>query len=103
MIKIHLYGNLRELSSKSKPSDISILELPFVPGETLEKCINRVGISINDTGDLFVNHRLSDFDEIIPYDNSRIGIFPHNMGLLDGGLYIRYCGYRSSEVSLKSV
>lgn len=67
--------------------------------ETLEGCLTRLDLTIEDIGELFINHCLSYSTDIIPYDNSRIAIFPKNMQLIDGGLYIRYCGYRSQYTS----
>ena len=97
MLTVHLYGKLRKLASNPNPSANSIVEIPFRSGETLKDCIERLGIQIQDTGELFINHVLSDPHEIIPRDESRLGIFPVDMQLIDGGLYLRYCGTNSND------
>ncbi|MCE7735459.1 MAG: hypothetical protein GPJ54_11315 [Candidatus Heimdallarchaeota archaeon] len=61
----------------------------------MEGCLNRLDLTIDEVGELFINHCLSYSTDTIPYDNCRIAIFPKIMQLIDGGLYIRYCGYRS--------
>ncbi len=96
MIEVHLYGRLRKFSPNSKATDISKIETTYVVGETLKHCIERLGINIDATGEIFINHRLSELNEVIPRDQSRLGIFPNNMKLIDGALYLRYCGYNSN-------
>ena len=95
MLSIILYGNLKKLITHSKSTRISTIEIPYEENETLEGCLNRLDLTIEDIGELFINHCLSYPADIIPYDNCRIAIFPKNMKLIDGGLYLRYCGYRS--------
>ncbi len=95
MLSIILYGNLKKTVKYSKSTQISTIEIPFEENETLEGCLNRLDLTIDDIGELFINHCLSYPSDIIPYDNCRIAIFPKIMQLIDGGLYIRYCGYRS--------
>lgn len=96
MLKIILYGNLKKLITHSQSTQISTLEIQYKENETLEDCLKRLDLSREDTGELFINHCLSYHTDIITRDNSRIAIFPKTMQLIDGGLYIRYCGYRSN-------
>jgi len=95
VLAIILYGNLKKLSTHSQSTQISTIEIPYEENEKLEDCLIRLGLTSEDTGEMFINHCLSYYSDIIPYDNSRIAIFPKIMQLIDGGLYIRYCGYRS--------
>ena len=96
MLSIILYGNLKKkLSTYSQHTQISTIEIPYKDNETLEGCLSRLDLNIEDTGEMFINHCLSYPSDLIPYDNSRIAVFPKIMQLIDGGLYIRYCGYRT--------
>lgn len=97
MLLIVLYGNVKIDKSIKNFARVSKLELPFIPRETIRDCIKRIELEVEEIGEVFINHCLSYRDEIIPHDNSRIGIFPRIMQLLDGGLYIRYCGYNTSQ------
>lgn len=96
VLLIVLYGNVKIDKSTNKFTRVSKLKLPFIPGETIRDCIKRLELEVEEIGEVFINHCLSYRDEIIPHDHSRIGIFPRIMQLLDGGLYIRYCGYNTS-------
>ncbi|MHA2169159.1 MAG: hypothetical protein ACXAB7_04625 [Candidatus Kariarchaeaceae archaeon] len=97
MLTVHLYGKLRKLAANPNPAANSTVQIPFKSGESLKDCIERLGIRMQDTGELFINHILSESHEVIPRDESRLGIFPHTMKLIDGGLYLRYCGTNSSD------
>lgn len=96
MLSVILYGNLKKLVTSTKSTQISTIKIPYVENETLESCLKRLDLTIEDIGEMFINHCLSYSTDIIPYDNSRIALFPKTMQLIDGGLYIRYCGYRSN-------
>ena len=77
-------------------TQISTIEIQYVENEYLEDCLKRLDLSIDVVGEMFINHCLSYSTDVISTDNSRIAIFPKIMQLIDGGLYIRYCGYRSN-------
>lgn len=99
MLDIILYGNLKKLSTYKQTTQISTTELPYIEKENLESCLGRLDLKIDDIGEMFINHCLSYKHEIIPHENSRIAIFPKIMQLIDGGLYIRYCGYRTQDIN----
>lgn len=103
MLTIILYGNLKKLSTYSQETQISTIDIPYIENETLEGCLHRLGLKVDDIGEMFINHCLSYSSDIISKNESRIGLFPKIMQLIDGGLYIRYCGYRtqdSNEISI---
>ncbi len=102
MLTIILYGNLKKLATYSQSTKISTIEIPYKENETLEDCLKRLDLTKDDTGEMFINHCLSYYSDYIPYDNSRIAIFPKIMQLIDGGLYLRYCGYRSQKTNNRS-
>ncbi|OLS16856.1 MAG: hypothetical protein HeimC2_46040 [Candidatus Heimdallarchaeota archaeon LC_2] len=96
MLQIILYGNLKKLVTHSQSTQISTLEIQYKENETLEGCLARLGLRNDEVGEMFINHCLSYYTDVITRDNSRIAIFSKIMQLIDGGLYIRYCGYRSN-------
>jgi len=89
MISIYLYGKLRRLADNPNPTAESILQVDYVQNETVEHLLERLDITPEETGELFVNRILADLDTLIPSDDSRIGIFSRGMNLIDGGLHLK--------------
>lgn len=89
MIRIYLYGKLRRLADNPNPTSESILQIEYIQNENVEMLFERLGIDLEEAGELFVNHLLADLDTIIPFDNSRVGIFSRGMNLIDGGLHLK--------------
>jgi hypothetical protein len=93
MIEVHLYGLLRRLVPDSRPDEDTILVVEAVDGETFQELINRLGLARTDIGDSFINGRLArEGDRVGTGD--RVGLFPFNMRLIDGGMELKYSPYR---------
>ena len=93
-IRIHLYGNLRKLAEKSGPTDISVLELEWKENETIVGLVNdRLKLSFEEVGEIFVNHKpICDYETIIP-DKARVALFGKGMYLLCGGQHMKGHGF----------
>lgn len=93
MLKIYLYGIFKK---KFKPdaslAEDTVINLPNEKNEQFQNLLRRLGWSIKECGDCFINGKLAYQDTIIP-KNARIGLFPFGMHLLDGGQYIKGHGY----------
>jgi molybdopterin converting factor small subunit len=89
MIEIHLCGTLRRLVEDSSASEDTVMMVGFEEGETFRKLIERIGIEKNKIGDCFVNGVLAKEGEPIR-DGDRIGLFPFNMVLIDGGIHLKF-------------
>ncbi len=89
MIEIHLYGKLRKLVEGSSASDDTLMLLDFEEEETFRELIERIGIEKNKIGDCFVNGLLAREDDLIR-DGDRVGLFPFNMVLIDGGMHLKF-------------
>lgn len=89
MIEIHLYGALRKLVEGSNASEDTLMLLDFEEGETFRELIERIGIETNKIGDCFVNGLLAKEGDLIR-DGDRVGLFPFNMVLIDGGMHLKF-------------
>jgi hypothetical protein len=95
MIEVHLYGRLRDLVPGSKADEDTVLSCDFVEGETFINLLKRLGLSAHDIGDCFINGTLVRETQVIA-DDDRIGLFPFNMVLIDGGMHLKYHPQRRS-------
>jgi hypothetical protein len=93
MLDIHLYGKFREFAEKKGATDNSVITMPFVEQESMEGLLHRIGIDVDDIGELFINFKVVEVDGIIPHDESRIAIFPIGMHLLCGGQHLKGHGF----------
>lgn len=93
LLDIHLFGKFREFAKNSKPTDDSTIQLEYIPNETLAGLLHRIGINDNEIGDVFLNFKVVEIDVIIPFDESRISIFPEGMYLLCGGQHLKGHGF----------
>jgi len=98
-IEIHLYGRLRKLVKDSRPDEDTILRLDFLENETFEQLVKRLGLSLSDIGDCFLNGTLVKHNDGIPA-GARIGLFPFNMVLLCGGQHLKGHGYTRKDVDV---
>ena len=89
MIEVHLYGRLRSLVTDSKANEDTILMCDFRDNETFETFLKRLGLQPDDVGDCFINGNLARLTSVLS-DGDRIGLFPFNMRLIDGGMHIKF-------------
>lgn len=100
MLEIHFYGKFRELCKNSGPTDESVKKIPYKEDETILKLLDRLGISPDNMGEIFLNHNPVDIDTKIP-DNARIALFPRGMHLLCGGQHMKGHGYITKKADKK--
>ena len=82
MIEVQLYGKLRRFAQQKKPTEESVVYVPFSEDLTIEKVIKTIGIPIEEVGkNLFVDGEYSEISRKIK-NGQRIGIFPDDMQLL---------------------
>ncbi|NHI90289.1 MAG: MoaD/ThiS family protein [Candidatus Thorarchaeota archaeon] len=93
MIDVHLYGHLRKMVPDSKANEDTILLIEFEEGESFQELVERLGLEISNIGDCFINGRLAHHSDIVK-NGDRIGLFPYNMRLIDGGMELKYSPYR---------
>ncbi|MBD3230237.1 MAG: hypothetical protein GF329_18810 [Candidatus Lokiarchaeota archaeon] len=100
MLEIHLYGKFRELCEKSGPTDESVMSIKYKREETISGLLDRLDISPDNIGEIFLNYNPVELDEKIP-DDSRIAIFPLGMHLLCGGQHMKGHGFIVSKKNKK--
>ncbi|MGV9102620.1 MAG: MoaD/ThiS family protein [Promethearchaeia archaeon] len=89
MIDIRLYGKFRKLVDGSNASENTVLRIESTTSETFGDLLKRLGLDSSDIGDCFINGRLTKLSDKVE-DGDRIGIFPFNMRLIDGGMHLKY-------------
>ncbi len=89
MIEVHLYGSFRELVPGSRTSEDTILLVEPKHDEAFSVFVNRLGLDLNDLGDSFIDGVLAERKDVVT-DGMRVGLFPFNMVLIDGGLHLKY-------------
>lgn len=89
MIEIRIYGRLRSLVPGSKASENTVLEKEAKPDETFEDLLERLDLNSSQIGDCFINGTLARVSDPIE-DGDRVGLFPFNMRLIDGGMHLKY-------------
>jgi molybdopterin converting factor small subunit len=99
MIEIHLYGRFRELVPGSHADEDTVLGLDYVPGETFGELVRRLGARTRDIGDCFVNGNLAKLS-VVMKDEDRVGLFPFNMRLIDGGQDIKGHGCIEHDIEI---
>jgi hypothetical protein len=79
-----LYGSLRRFAANPAVNGLSIVRLPFVPGESVEGLLRRVGIDPSlEVSNIFINGRYHYHALAMPVnDEDWLGVFPKNMGML---------------------
>jgi hypothetical protein len=93
MIEIHLYGLLREIVPGSIASEDTILKIESQENEEFRQLIDRLGLDISDIGDCFINGKLAQqYDRI--NNGDRVGLFPFNMRLIDGGMELKFSPHK---------
>lgn len=89
MIRIHLYGMLRALVPGSNAHEDTVLEQEVTSGDTLNDLLKALGLTPEDLGDCFLNGRLAMLSDSVS-DGDRVGLFPFNMRLIDGGMHLKH-------------
>jgi hypothetical protein len=89
MIEVHLYGRLRSLVPDSKANEDTILMCEYKENETFDIFLTRLGLQLDDVGDCFINGTLARLTDILS-DGDRVGLFPFNMKLIDGGMHLKF-------------
>jgi len=104
MIEVRLFGDLRQHVAGSEPSAETVVHLPPHSEQTVGRVLARVGIAPAEISHVFLNGRLLPralYPITLGYplaaeqplsmegylstpvqDGDRIGIFPHNMGVV---------------------
>jgi hypothetical protein len=93
MIEVRLYGVLREIVPNSSASEDTILHIEALEDEKFHHFVQRLGLKTTDIGDCFINGKLALPDDRVQFGN-RIGLFPYNMRLIDGGMELKYSPHR---------
>jgi molybdopterin converting factor small subunit len=99
MIEVHLYGRFRELVPGSHADEDTVIMCDYVAGETFERFVKRLGVQTSDLGDCFVDGNLAKLTVVIK-DGDRVGLFPFNMRLIDGGQYIKGHGCIEHDIEV---
>ena len=82
MIEVQLYGKLRRFAEQKKPTEESIVYVPYSENLTINKIIEMIGIPIEEVGkNIFLNGEYSDLTRKVK-DGQRLGIFPDDMQIL---------------------
>jgi molybdopterin converting factor small subunit len=93
MIEIHLYGLLREIVPGSTASEDTVLLIESQESEEFHQLVHRVGFDISDIGDCFINGNLARQSDKVKAGD-RVGLFPFNMRLIDGGMELKYSPHK---------
>jgi molybdopterin converting factor small subunit len=93
MIEVRLYGLLRAMVEGSKADEDTIMYCEFKEGETFSEFLGRLELEKKDLGDCFINGNLAKPDDIL-HTGDRVGLFPFNMALIDGGMHLKYHPHR---------
>ena len=96
MLRVHLYGLLRRLVDGSRPDEDTVLNLEAKENESFGQLVDRLGLGHVDIGDCFINGRLASESSPVK-DGNRIGLFPFNMRLIDGGMELNHSPYRRTD------
>ena len=93
MLDVHLFGDLRKYSDAKRMTDDSVVFIEFVENEKIDELIVRMGITLEEIGEVFVNHTVVTLDTPVQKDESRIAIFSSGMRLLCGGQHLKGHGW----------
>lgn len=99
MLEIHLYGNLRAMVQGSSPSEDTVLTCKHETGETFSELVHRLGLTMMELGDCFINGALAKPSDVLK-DGDRIGLFPFNMVLLCGGQHLKGHGFTRDHIDI---
>ncbi|KYK35955.1 MAG: MoaD/ThiS family protein [Theionarchaea archaeon] len=81
VIKVKLYGNLREKASRSAEGAPGMVEIEDRGIKMVSDVLNALNIDEAETSHLFVNGKYSGLRKKVK-NGDRVAIFPKNMGLL---------------------
>ena len=81
MIEVWLYGKHRRLVPNSARDANSIVYVPVQDGDTILSVLERIGIPLEETSNIFLNGELSAPSRSVA-EGDRLGVFPDDMALL---------------------
>ena len=95
MITIHIYGFLKKkFDPNASLADQTFITVPHIQNESFKDLLERLKVEKEDIGDCFVNGTVvSNANETIIPDNSRVALFGAGMRLLCGGQHLKGHGY----------
>ena len=93
MIEVHLYGQLRRMVPGSTASEDTIIHIESRENENFHHFIQRIGLDHDKIGDCFINGILAALSDRIR-NGDRVGLFPFNMQLIDGGMELKYSPHK---------
>lgn len=93
MIEVHLYGILRMIVPGSTPNENTVLYVESRKDEEFQHFIRRIGLDFTKLGDCFINGVLAISTDIVQ-SGDRVGLFPFNMRLIDGGMELKYSPHK---------
>ena len=77
----------------SSSSDDTAIQIESRKDEAFHEMVSRLGLGSSDIGDCFINGKLAHPSDEVK-DGDRIGLFPFNMLLIDGGMELKYSPHR---------
>ncbi len=77
----------------SGSSDETAIQIESQEDEAFHELVTRLRLDSSDLGDCFINGRLAHPSDEVK-DGDRIGLFPFNMRLIDGGMELKYSPHR---------
>ncbi|MFW9908839.1 MAG: hypothetical protein ACFFEF_09715 [Candidatus Thorarchaeota archaeon] len=63
MIEVYLYGGLKDKVEEKIENANRIMLFEFIEGESLQDCLNRLGLKPTDVGDCYINGTSASFDD----------------------------------------
>ncbi|MHA1984041.1 MAG: hypothetical protein ACW967_06780 [Candidatus Hodarchaeales archaeon] len=87
MLNLHIYGFLKKkFDPNARMSNQTIIKVDYVQNETFIQLLNRLDVNQDEIGDCFVNGKVvTNGNEMIIPDESRIGLFGVGMVLIESG------------------
>ena len=65
MIEVLLYGNIKEIVRENIPNANAILLCDYIEGENFQDLLQRLGLTMTDVGDCYINNNLADPSNVI--------------------------------------
>jgi hypothetical protein len=93
IVEIHLYGLLRNMIPGSTASEDTVLQIESRENEEFHELVSRLGLDVSDIGDCFINGKFAQNCDKVK-NGDRVGLFPFNMRLIDGGMELKYSPHK---------
>ena len=87
-VEIHLYGKLRRVADCPDVASDCVLHTSVQKGATITDVLAQVGISLDETSNLFLNGELSAPARRV-HPGDRLGVFPDDMATLYKWYFVR--------------